>query len=87
MIAPGSALFDDRRSHQAEVRIDGTLAVPGAQGSIHKLGALVQGRAACNGWMFWHYETAGRLAPIDRLRAEARVKLGLTSGETGEMLR
>jgi modification methylase len=86
MIAPGSALFSDRRTHKAEVRIDGTLAVPGAQGSIHKLGALVQGRAACNGWMFWHYETAGKLAPIDTLRAQARVKLGL-SGDAGEMVR
>ncbi|MEZ5926618.1 MAG: site-specific DNA-methyltransferase [Hyphomicrobiaceae bacterium] len=86
MIAPGSALFDGRRTHKAEVRIDGTLAVPGAQGSIHKLGALVQGRAACNGWMFWHYETGGKLAPIDRLRSEARVRLGL-SGEAGETLR
>ncbi len=84
MIEPGSALFDDRRTYKAEVRIDGTLVVPGAHGSIHKLGALVQGRAACNGWMFWHYETAGKLAPIDRLRSEARVKLGL-SGEAGPM--
>jgi modification methylase len=86
MIAPGAALFNDRRTHKAEVRIDGTLAVPGAQGSIHKLGALVQGRAACNGWMFWHYEQGGKLAPIDKLRAQARVKLGL-SGEAAEMVR
>ena len=27
-------------------------------GSIHKIGALVQGLPACNGWTFWHFETA-----------------------------
>ena len=26
-------------------------------GSIHKIGALVQGLPACNGWTFWHVET------------------------------
>jgi modification methylase len=49
----------------------------GLTGSIHRLGAEVQGKAACNGWTFWHYEVEGRLKPIDALRSEARRQLGL----------
>ena len=29
-------------------------------GSIHKLGATLQGAPACNGWTFWHHEADGR---------------------------
>ncbi len=38
MLVPGSALFDERKRVRAEVKADGTLAVPGSQGSIHRLG-------------------------------------------------
>jgi modification methylase len=54
-----------------------------AQGSIHRIGAAVQGAAACNGWTFWHFETEGGLKPIDQLREEARRRLGLV-GEAAE---
>ena len=47
------------------------------QGSIHRLGAEVQGKAACNGWTFWHFEAEGRRRPIDALREDARKQLGL----------
>ena len=57
--------------------VNGTLAAAGQQGSIHRLGAVVQGKAACNGWTFWHFEHKGRLQPIDELRMEARRRLGL----------
>ena len=77
MLRPGVALFDERRKVRAEVRADGTLAAAGRQGSIHRLGAEIQGKAACNGWMFWHYERKGKLAPIDVLRDEAKHRLGL----------
>ncbi|MFY9970275.1 MAG: modification methylase, partial [Roseiarcus sp.] len=46
-----------------------------AVGSIHKIGALVQGLPACNGWMFWHVERAGRLTPIDDFRANIRAMM------------
>ncbi len=77
MLHAGSPLFDERRRIRAEVKADGTLAVPGHQGSIHRLGAVLQGKSACNGWTFWHYERAGKLAPIDVLREEAKRQLGL----------
>jgi modification methylase len=78
MITPGAVLFDERRAFRAEVKADGTLLHGGRQGSIHRVGAEVQGKAACNGWTFWHYETGARLKPIDELRAEARKRLGLS---------
>lgn len=77
ILKPGAKLYDPRRSIRAEVKADGTLAVPGQQGSIHRLGALVQGRSACNGWTFWHFESRGKLQPIDVLREKAKQKLGI----------
>ena len=75
LISPGTALFDPAARHEAKVRADGSIACDGAQGSIHKIGAHVQGAMACNGWTFWHYETGGALKPIDDLRAAARQRL------------
>ncbi len=77
MLQPGAPLFDPAATIQAEVRADGTLAAAGRQGSIHRLGAELQGKAACNGWTFWHFKQRGRLAPIDLLRVEARQRMGL----------
>ncbi len=68
MLRPGAVLSDARRRWRATVRADGSLEGEGASGSIHKLGATVQGAPSCNGWTFWHYEEAGALKPIDALR-------------------
>jgi modification methylase len=83
ILEPGSPLFDERRRVRAEVRADGTLAWQGSHGSIHRLGAAVQGKAACNGWTFWHFEAEGQLKPIDLLREEAKRQLGLSGGPMG----
>jgi modification methylase len=91
MLEPGTRLSDEDGRIWAEVRADGTLALTrvgksagsmvdgaaGRQGSIHRLGAEVQGKSACNGWTFWHYEVEGRRKPIDSLREQARRQLGL----------
>ena len=61
--------------YSALVRADGALAAGPAVGSIHKIGALVQGLPACNGWTFWHIERDGRLTPIDELRAAMRAAM------------
>ena len=73
LVAPGTALFDTKKRWTATVRADGTLASGDMAGSIHRLGALVQGLDACNGWTFWHYERNGGLTPIDELRKIARL--------------
>lgn len=80
LIAPGTTLTDARRRHLALVRADGSLAVGGQTGSIHRMGAAVQGLDACNGWTFWHVETAAGLAPIDALRQHIRGSLAIVPG-------
>ena len=74
MIVPGADLYDAKRRHKALVRADGAIALGGAVGSIHRIGALAQGFEACNGWTFWHVERKGRLTLIDALRAEIRAE-------------
>jgi modification methylase len=80
ILEPGITLTDERGKFRAEVKADGSLAIAGRQGSIHRLGAELQGKVACNGWTFWHYEAEGRRKPIDALRDEARRHLGFSGG-------
>lgn len=68
MIAAGSVLTDAKRRWQARVRIDGSLECGTEKGSIHRLGATLQGAPSCNGWTFWHLESEGKLSPIDSVR-------------------
>jgi modification methylase len=72
LVEPGERILDVRRRHTALVRADGAIKAGPAVGSIHKIGALVQGLPACNGWTFWHVERAGRLTPIDDFRSNMR---------------
>jgi modification methylase len=67
-IAPGTQVCDLKRRWTATVRADGSLLADSQSGSIHKLGATLQGAPSCNGWTFWHYETPDGLQPIDALR-------------------
>ena len=76
LVKPGQVLHDAKRRYSAIIRADGTLASGGEAGSIHRLGARVQGFDACNGWTFWHFEEDGVLKPIDDLRAKVRAGLG-----------
>jgi len=79
LIAPGTEIVDARRRFSALVRADGSLKSGTHTGSIHKVGALVQGAEACNGWTFWHYATDSGLAPIDMLRAKVREQMARLS--------
>jgi modification methylase len=72
LLPVGATLTDIKRRHEAIVRPDGTVIANGIVGSIHKIGALVQGLPACNGWTFWHHQSADKLEPIDTLRAAYR---------------
>ncbi|MGB8818703.1 MAG: site-specific DNA-methyltransferase, partial [Rhizobiaceae bacterium] len=77
LIAPGTILTDAKGRHGAIIRADGTLSVNGTAGSIHKMGAAVQGLDACNGWTFWHFEQNGKREQIDVLRQQVRDGLAL----------
>ncbi len=72
LMKPGTVLTDAKGRNGAIVRVDGTLAVNGTAGSIHKMGALVQSLDACNGWTYWHFELNGKRVAIDVLRQEVR---------------
>ncbi|MDQ0470508.1 modification methylase [Labrys wisconsinensis] len=80
LLAPGAVLVDQRGRHKAVVRVDGSLMLGDIAGSIHKIGALVQGLPACNGWTFWHFSDGGALKPIDDLRAVLRKELADAEG-------
>jgi modification methylase len=75
LLPPGTILRGPQKRHQAKVRADGTLVCADATGSIHRIGAHVQGLEACNGWTFWQYEDKGKLIPIDVLRQRLRADL------------
>jgi len=79
LVLPGAQLSDIKRKVKALVRADGAIAFGQSVGSIHRIGALAQGLEACNGWAFWHLETATGLISIDALRAEIRAGMGIAA--------
>ncbi len=71
LIAPGALLTDAKRRWKAKVRVDGSLDCEGQPaGSIHKVGAGVQGAPSCNGWTFWHVDNGKELRVIDAVRQD-----------------
>ncbi|UTW58148.1 site-specific DNA-methyltransferase [Kordiimonas sp. SCSIO 12603] len=75
LIEPGTVLYDSKRKFKAKVRTDGTLVSDADKGSIHQIGARVQGAPACNGWTFWHVENKGELTSIDVFRQQVRAEM------------
>ena len=81
LLTPGDLLYSPDGRTSARVRADGSLAVPDANGSIHKIGAHVQKAPACNGWHFWHFrqKSGTSLAPIEILRTQIRRAMKVTA--------
>jgi len=75
LLKPGAILSDASGRLRAKVRADGTLVAADARGSIHQVGAHLQGTPACNGWVFWHFQHEGRRISIDVLRQQVRASL------------
>jgi modification methylase len=75
LVKAGETLFDPSTRIAANVRADGSIACKDNSGSIHKIGAHVQGAEACNGWTFWHVRRGGNLVPIDILRQQLRAEM------------
>jgi len=75
LLEPGEILFDGGRRWFAKVRPDGSLISDRSKGSIHSVGADLQGLPACNGWTFWHINRKGSIVPIDALRTIVRNEL------------
>jgi modification methylase len=75
-IPPGTVLHGGPRGQwTAKVRADGSVISADAKGSIHQVGARVQGAPSCNGWQFWHVEVNGKHVPLDVLRQKLRDEL------------
>ncbi len=68
LVPAGTMLTDAKRRWTASVRADGSICSAAHTGSIHKVGAALQGAPSCNGWTFWHLDEAGGLKPLDDLR-------------------
>ena len=80
LLHPGAVLTDALGKHRAKVRADGTLITGEHRGSIHQVGAAVQGAPACNGWTFWHFKPGKKgseRTPIDLLRQQVRAEMAL----------
>lgn len=73
MLRPGEVLTNPR-GQTAKVRADGTLISGEARGSIHQVGAALEGAPSCNGWTYWNFTREGKAVPIDWLRQQIRAE-------------
>ena len=75
MLRTGEELFSASNRHVAKVRADGTLVGHDIKGSIHQVGAHMEGAPSCNGWTYWHFKRDGKLIAIDVLRQQIRAEM------------
>jgi len=75
MLRPGEELVSLNARHTVRVRVDGTLVGHDVKGSIHQVGAVLEGAPSCNGWTYWHFRRDGQLIPIDILRQQIRAEM------------
>ncbi len=61
-----------RKGFKATVSIDGTLKIKDLSGSIHQMGAKIQGLPSCNGWDFWHVKDKFKSILLDEIRSNYR---------------
>ena len=78
MLRPGEMLVSPSKK-AARVRADGTLVADGITGSIHQVGAHLEGAPSCNGWTYWHFRRDGQMVPIDVLRQQIRAEMDRTT--------
>ena len=67
-IKPGNKLYDAEKKFEATILSDGSLKFKKNKGSIHKIGAIVQKKPACNGWDFWYAHYDKKLVSINEYR-------------------
>jgi modification methylase len=75
LLRPGEVLVGPR-GQAAKVRVDGSLVSAEHRGSIHQVGAALEGAPSCNGWTYWQFRRDGQLIPIDILRQQIRAEMG-----------
>ena len=75
MLRPGEELWSMNGRHKAKVRADGTLIGDDIKGSIHQVGAHLEGAPSCNGWTYWCFRRDRKTVPIDVLRQQIRAEM------------
>jgi modification methylase len=75
MLEPGEKLYALNGRHTAKIRADGTLVGTDIIGSIHQVGAILEGAPSCNGWTYWGFRKKGKTIPIDLLREQIRAEM------------
>lgn len=75
MLRPGEQLYSMNKRHKVKVRADGTLVGDDVKGSIHQVGAHLEGAPSCNGWTYWCFKRDGKTVPIDVLRQQVRAEM------------
>ncbi|MGR3341767.1 MAG: site-specific DNA-methyltransferase [Paracoccaceae bacterium] len=75
MLRPGELLVSLNGRFAAKVRADGTLIADDIRGSIHQVGAALEGAPSCNGWTYWCFIQDGKRVPIDILRQQIRAEM------------
>ncbi|MEC8292569.1 MAG: site-specific DNA-methyltransferase [Pseudomonadota bacterium] len=74
-LRPGDELYSLNKRHKAKVRADGTIVGGEVKGSIHQVGAALEGAPSCNGWTYWCIKRDGKEVPIDILRQQIRSEM------------
>lgn len=75
LLRPGEELHSMNARHKAKVRADGTLVGGDVRGSIHQVGAALEGAPSCNGWTYWCIKRDGKRVPIDIFRQQIRAEM------------
>lgn len=74
-LRPGEELFSMNNRFKAKVRADGTLVGGEHTGSIHQVGAALEGAPSCNGWTYWCIKRDGKPISIDVFRQQIRSEM------------
>jgi modification methylase len=79
LLSAGDLLTSPCRRFVARIRADGSLVASDHRGdhrgSIHQVGAALQGAPSCNGWTYWCLDVEGKPVSIDMLRQKLRAEL------------
>ncbi len=75
-LKPGEILRSPCGRHEVKIRADGSVIAAEHRGSIHQVGAALQGAPSCNGWLYWQVRVDGRAVPIDWFRQKLIAEQG-----------
>ena len=79
LVKPGQSLVSPNERYAAIVRADGSISAKSRDnlaGSIHKVGAVLEGQSAVNGWTYWQLKEGRTRVPLDELRRKLRSAMG-----------